>query len=537
MCPDLIIRDGYVIDGTGNPWFKADVAVESGRITRVGGIQDRRAERTVQAKGLVVAPGIIDLHNHSDLTLLVNPRAESAIRQGITTVVVGNCGVSLAPLKEGTLDSMRSYFGFTGPVDKIGWNWLTFGEYLDKLEGKGSSVNFGSFIGHGTVRATVMGFDVRVPTDSEMMEMKELVDQSMREGAFGLSSGLEYAPGNNAQTYELVELAKVAAKYRGAIYVTHVRQRDIQMIESVREAIQIGETAGIPTHISHHPARYPFQGRMAEVVKIQEEARSRGFDVTFDVYIWNYNITSLGAQLPHWAHEGGREKLLERLRDPSVRERIKRYDNPQIKLILDGRWDKVFLGDCKRNTPLIGRSFADIAKIRGVDDPWDAAMDIILDEGGADVTVFSEVKTDEDIGECLRHPTSGAVGSDIFALAPYGELSSMRKHPTCYGNYPRLFRKYVKEDRVISLEEAVRKVTSYPAQRISLRDRGLLREGMWADVMVFDRDRIKERATYEEPRQYPEGVEYVVVNGQIVVEGGEHTGALPGRALRPQWVR
>lgn len=529
---DLVIKDGYVVDGTGNPWFRGDVAVEGGRIAEIGAVDESRAGRVIDAQGLVVAPGIVDLHNHSDMTLLINPRAESVVRQGITTAIVGNCGVSLAPLKEETMDLAQSFLSGFGPVELVDWDWLTFAEYLRKLEGLGTAVNVGSLVGHGTVRAVVMGFDVRVPSGGELDEMRGLVDRSMMEGAMGLSSGLEYAPGNNAETGEVVELARVAAKYRGAIYATHVRQRDIRMVESVREAIEIGEKGGLPTHVSHHPARYPFQGRMGEVLRLQEEARGRGLDVTFDVYIWNHNITSLTAQIPHWAHEGGRQRLLERLRDPEVRGRIKGYDNPQVKLIVDGKWDRVYLGDCKENTALIGRSFAEIAEIRGVEDPWDVAMDIMLEEGEGAVAIYSEVKTDEDIAECLRHPTSGAVGSDVFGLAPYGALGPIRKHPTCYGNYPRLFRKFVREDCVLTLEEAMRKVTSFPAQRIGLWDRGLLREGTWADIMVFDKDGIGERATFEEPRQYPKGIEWVIVNGQVVVEGGEHRGALPGKILR-----
>jgi N-acyl-D-amino-acid deacylase len=528
---DLVIKDGFLVDGTGNPWFKGDMGIKEGKIVKIGMVDKGRPEKIIDAKGLVVMPGIVDLHNHSGLTLLINPKAESIIRQGITTAIIGNCGMSMAPLKPETLELTKSFLSALGPVEFLEWNWCTFAEYLKRLEDCECSVNVGSFVGHGTVRTAVIGFDLRAPSKNELEEMKKMVDQSMKQGGFGLSSGLEYAPGNNAETDELVELVKTTARYGGAIYVTHVRQRDIRMLESVREAIDIGEKGGLPTHISHHPSRYPFQGRMVEILKLQDEARKRDLDVTFDVYLWNHNITFLTAQLPHWVHEGGRKKLLERLKDPEVRERIKEYDNPQVKLIVDRKWDKVFLGDCKQNTELIGKSFAEIASIKGENDPWDVAMDIMLEEGG-DVTIYGEVKTDEDINECLRHPTSCAVGSDVFGLAPYGKLADIRMHPTCYGNYPRLFRKFVREENVLTLEEAVRKVTSYPAQRIRIWDRGVLRKGMWADIVVFDKDKISEKATFEEPRQYPEGIEYVIINGRVVLEKGEQTGVLPGKVLR-----
>lgn len=515
---DLIIKNGRVIDGCGNPWFEADVAVKEGRISKVGKIISA-AKEVIDAEGLIVAPGIIDLHNHSDTEIFINQKAESAVRQGITTMIVGNCGGSAAPQKEITENR----------------DWLTYKDYLSKLENHGTAVNFGGFVGHGRVRRLAMGMDARLSTAEELEKMKLLVKKSLVGGAFGLSTGLEYAPGANADTEEIIELAKVLAKYPGAIYVTHMRQRDEKAVEAVQEGIEIGEKAGVPVHFSHHPMRYPFHGRMHELLKLKDEARERGVDVTFDTMILNYNMSSMGALLPHWMHEGGAEKLVERLKNPDIRRKVKEYKNPQQKHFRDGLWDKVLLGNNKKNKELIGKNLAEIAKIKGYKDPWEMAMDMMIQEGGGSVGIYCDTFTDEDIITCLRHPLSMAVGSDVTAYAPYGPLSQKRPHPANYGFYPKLFRKFVREMKALRLEEAIRKVSSFPAQRIGLWDRGILREGMCADIMVFDIENIRERSTFKEPHQYPEGIEYVLVNGQIVIDRGKHTGSLAGTVLRPRY--
>ena len=512
---DIIIKNGRVYDGCGNPWFEADIALKNGRIAHIGRVNSNSG-KTIDAKGLIVAPGIVDLHNHSDTEIFVNQKAESAIRQGITTMMVGNCGSSTAPRKERTKDN----------------DWITYEEYLNKLENHGTAVNFGGFVGHGRIRRIVMGMEARLASSEEIEKMKRLIKESLEGGAFGLSTGLEYAPGANASTEELIELTKVVAEYPGAIYVTHMRQRDEKAVEAVKEGIEIGEKAGTPVHFSHHPMRYPFHGRMNELLKLKEEARERGVDVTFDTMILNFNMSSMGALLPHWMHEGGAKKLVERLKDPKIRKQVKEYQNPQQKHFRDGLWDKVLLGNNKKNRHLIGKSLAEIAKIKGYTDPWEMAMDMMIEQGGGGVGIYCDTFTDEDIIACLKHPLSMAVGSDVTVYAPYGPLSERLPHPANYGFYPKLFRKFVREMSALRLEEAIRKVSSFPAQRVGLWDRGILRERMWGDIVIFNKDTIREKSTFKEPHQYPEGIEYVIVNGQIVIDKGKHTGVLPGKVLR-----
>jgi len=512
---DIIIKNGRVFDGCGNPWFEADIALKNGRIAHIGKVNSG-SEKTIDAKGLIVAPGIVDLHNHSDTEIFVNQKAESAIRQGITTMIVGNCGSSAAPRKERTKNN----------------DWMTYEEYLNKLENHGTAVNFGGFVGHGRVRRIVMGMEARLAASEEIEKMKRLIKESLEGGAFGLSTGLEYAPGANASTEELIELTKVVAEYPGAIYVTHMRQRDEKAVEAVKEGIEIGEKAGTPVHFSHHPMRYPFHGRMNELLRLKEEARERAVDVTFDTMILNFNMSSMGALLPHWMHEGGAKKLVERLKDPKIRKQVKEYQNPQQKHFRDGLWDKVLLGNNKNNKNLIGKNLAEIARIKGCEDPWEMAMDMMIEQGGGGVGIYCNTFTDEDIITCLKRPLSMAVGSDVTAYAPYGPLSERRPHPANYGFYPKFFRKFVREMSALRLEEAIRKVSSFPAQRVGLWDRGILRDGMWGDIMIFNKDTIQEKSTFKEPHQYPEGIEYVIVNGQIAIDKGKHTGVLPGKVLR-----
>lgn len=512
---DLVIKNGKVIDGCGNPWFVADVGLKDGKILTVGSI-DSPAARAIDAEGLIVAPGIVDLHNHSDTEIFVNQNAESAVRQGITTMVVGNCGGSAAPRARST--EAR--------------DWQTYGDYLDKVQATPIAVNLGGFVGQGRIRRLVVGMEAREATASEVREMKKLVRESIEGGAMGLSTGLEYAPGANADTGELIELTKVLGDFPGTLYVTHMRQRDTRSVEAVQEGIEIGEEAGVGVHFSHHPMRYPFHGRMAEIFQLKEEARDRGVHVTFDTMIVNYNMSSMGALLPHWMHDGGAEKLVERLGDPSIRQQVKAYQNPQQKHFRDGLWDKVLIGNNRANRGLVGRSMAEAAEIRGYEDPWELAMDMMIEEGRGGVGIYCDTFTDEDITACLQHPLGMAVGSDITVHAPYGPMSQRHPHPANYGFYPLFFKKFVREMGVLTLEAAIRKVTSFPAQRIGLWNRGILREGAWGDIMIFDFERIRDRSTFEEPHQYPEGIDYVLVNGKVVIEKGTHTGALPGTVLR-----
>lgn len=540
---DLLIKSGFVVDGTGNPWFKADIGISSGRIVEIKSRIDAKADRVIDAKGLIVSPGFIDIHTHSDLALLVEPRAESKVMQGVTTEVIGNCGLSAAPVNKSTLDDLKEIWG---PLaDKVDWNWAKFDEYLSRLEERGLSINVAALVGHGTIRIAVMGAENRRPTERELNEMRGLVAEAMEAGAFGLSSGLVYPPGCFAETSELIELCKVVSRY-GGFYASHIRGERETIIDALREAIEIGERAGVPVQVSHNCPKYGGHGKLSEMFKVYEEARARGVDVTLDNDAHTDFNASLINVLPQWAQLGGIKKVLERLLNPETRERIKReiiedrYPGPgYVGLVKHQRWDRIVLFDCKRNRDLIGKSIEEIARIRGKD-PFDVLLDLIIEEKGRVSALFDYIE-EEDIRTLLQYPLT-MICSDGTVSSRRGTLGRMRVYSPCsYGEYPYILERYVRKEKILTLQEAIRKMTSYPAQRLGLRDRGLLREGMWADIVIFDFNRIRDRATCKfpykfplenYPHRYPEGVEYVIVNGEIVVERGKHRGVFPGKVLR-----
>ena len=525
---DVVIKNGYVVDGTGNPWYRADIGIKSGKVLEIGNLDFEGTDRIVNAKGLIVCPGFIDMHSHSEYSLLANLKAESKIRQGVTTEVNGNCGDSPAPVEGITAEAAEEVKEY-----KLDMDWSTLGEYLDKLERQGISLNVAQLVGHGTIRIAVIAHENRPPIPDELNEMKELVAQAMEDGAFGMSTGLFYSPGGFADIAEVTELCKVVAKY-GGIYTSHIRGEGDPLIEAVAEAIEIGEKANIPVHISHHKAcGIENWGKVKKTLGMMEEARSRGLDVTCDVYPYTACGTDLVSMIPNWAHEGGVDKLRERLRDLRIRERIK-------KEMLDGLpswessvkqsgWGRIKVIGWKEHKEFEGKSLAEIAELKGVD-PFDLTFDLIIKKESPELVDLA--MTEEDVCAVIKHPLS-MVGSDGWALAPYGVLGESKTHPRSYGTFPRILGKYVREEKVLTIENAVRKMTSLPAQKLGLKDRGILREGMWADVVVFDPKRVVDEATYEDPHRYPEGIEYVLVNGEIVVDIGEHTGALPGKVLRP----
>ncbi|MEM2935750.1 MAG: D-aminoacylase [Candidatus Bathyarchaeia archaeon] len=524
---DVIVKNGKVVDGTGNPWFKADVGIKGGRIVKVGHLSSVEAEGIIDAKGLAVCPGFIDAHTHSDMTIPFGPKVESAVRQGVTTMVTGNCGMSLAPVNPAKENLLMRYIApLMPPGRKMKVEWRTFGEYLDKMEEKGIAVNVAPLVGHGTAKIAVMGFEDRPPTAEELEEMKALIHEAMLSGAVGMSTGLIYAPGAYSKTDEIIELAKVVAKH-GGVYASHIRNEGATLMEAMEEAIEIGEKAQVPVHISHHKASgRAFWGKTEKSLRLMEEARARGVDITCDQYPYEAGMTSLVMLLPLWAHEGGMDKLLERLRNPEDREKMRK----DLEDMVYG-WEDIYVGyvETEKNKPLEGKNLVEIAKARGTDE-FTALCNLLLEENGiASMVVFS--MGEEDIRRVMRHHLQ-MVGSDSWAVAPYDILGAGKPHPRFYGTFPRILGKYVREEKVLTLEEAVRKMTSFPAQRFGLRDRGLVREGFWADLVVFDPETIRDRATYQDPHQYPEGIEYVMVNGKIVVEKGEHTGVLAGKVLR-----
>ena len=538
---DLIVHGGLIIDGSGLKPFKADIGIKDGRITEVGDLDLLDASEVVDASGLAVAPGFIDMHSHSDFVLLVNPMAESKVRQGVTTEVIGNCGTSAAPIlgtaREQAVSRHQRRYG-------VDVEWESFDDYLSRLE-EGVAVNVAALVGHGTVRQCAMDMEERAPTGGELDEMRMLVAEAMEAGAFGFSSGLVYPPGRYADTAELIDLCRVVASFNG-IYASHVRGERETLLDAVREALRIGEEASVPVQISHHPAKIGAWGKSPETLAMMDEAGERGLDVTCDLHPYVAGSTGLSALLPPWAQEGGPRKIVERLKNPETRRRIKddmieeKVPGPgPCGLVKRGMWDQIIISSYPTEEP-VGRTLAKIAKERGVD-PFNAYFDLLL-ESEAEGGVVGFYYNEEDIRHVLAHPRS-MIGSDGYALAPYGVLGTGRNHPRSYGTFPMIFRKYVRgESRpeiwhdsgesILSLEKAVRKMTSAPAGKLGLLDRGLLKPGMWADIVVFNPDTVADTATYLDPYRYPIGIVHVLVNGVAVVSEGEHTGALPGRPLR-----
>ena len=530
MTFDVILSGGLVVDGSGNPWFRADVGVRDGKIVKIGRLKESQAEEVIDARGLVVAPGFIDIHSHSDLTLWVNPKLDNKIMQGVTTEVVGNCGTSAAPLTGEALEETERFIeGLPGGAGRRP-GWSTLAEYHNQLEDQGVPVNVATLIGHSTVRMCVMGCRRGPPSDSEMDEMKTLVAQGMEDGAFGVSTGLIYAPGCYAETSEIIELAKVSAEY-GGIYVTHIRNEGAHLYEAVMEALGVGKQAGLPVHISHHKASGRLNwGKVKVSLKIIEEARRNGVDVTCDVYPYTAGCSwCLSPVLPRWVSEGGVEAMVERLKEPEVRERIRRQvrEGVEVSPLLElGEWGSIIVAAVKteQNRRFEGKSIAEIAEMRGVD-PLDCILDLIVEEED-EITGLFFTMNEEDVRHVIKHPIS-MIGSDSVPQRKSGLI-----HPRSYGTFPRVIRRYVNEAKTLTLEEAVRKMTSAPTQRLGLRDRGLIREGFWADITIFNPRTIRDEATYEDPYRHPVGIEYVLVNGVVTVEKGRYNGALAGKVLK-----
>jgi len=525
---DLLFLNGKIIDGTGNPWYKADVGVKNSRIQSIGNLKDRTAKRCIDIKGLVLSPGFIDMHTHSDLAPVTAPKAESHIYQGVTTDVIGNCGGSSAPLseqmREERFETLEREYG-------IKLDWTTFGEYLDRLESLKISINLVPLVGQATIRTSVMGMEMRAPTSKELEQMKEHVAEAMKAGAFGLSTGLWYAPSGFAKTDEIIELAKVAASYDG-IYASHIRGEGDPLIDAVKEAIEIGKKAGLPVHISHHKAMGMRNwGKVHQTLELMEEARQGGVEVTADVYAWTANATGLTAMLPHWVHEGGRGALNRRLKDKETRQRIKKDMMDGIpgweSLVSECGWDRVMITRCSSHEEYEGKRVQELADMKGVD-PYDFAFDLLTEEDTrVSIVVFSI--SEEDAMYVMKHPLT-MIASDSSSVSP--EREKGKPHPRTYGNAVQFLGTYVRDKELMPLEQGIRKLTSFPAQKLGLKDRGIIKEGMASDLVAFDPATISNNATYEDPQRYPTGVHYVLVNGELVIEKGKHTNKFPGNVLR-----
>jgi N-acyl-D-amino-acid deacylase len=527
---DLKIAGGTVLDGTGAPARRADVGITGDRIEAVGDLAREPAGRTLDVAGLTVTPGFIDIHSHSDWRLWGNRRAESKIRQGVTTEVVGNCGFSPAPVSDEFRAEMRGFALYV--PEGMDFSWNSTADYLRRYEDEGVALNVVQLIGHGTLRLAAMGFARRPPTAREQATMERLMDQSMADGAAGLATGLIYAPGSYAATDEIVGIAKRAGGSRRGIYASHIRGEGATLLDAVREAIQIGREGGLPVQVSHiKAAGRAHWGRVADALALIDAARAEGLDVRADVYPYVASSTSLRTLMPDWVLEGGIEAMLGRLTNPVLRARIRAEISGGAGILSRGiGWDDVMIAYAPARPDAQGRRVSEIAAARG-QDPLEAAIDLLVDEEGRGSVILFQLD-EGDFRRALAHPQV-MIGSDGSSLAVEGVMSTGQPHPRSYGTFPRVLGHYARDEKIITLPEAVRKMTGLPADRLGLADRGVLRVGARADVVAFDATRIIDRATYEAPHQYAAGVSHVLVNGRLVVEGGEHTGALPGRVLSP----
>ena len=528
---DTVVRNGRIIDGTGSPWYSGDIGIRDGRIAAIGNLAGAAARRTIDAHGMVVAPGFIDMLGQSELTILVNPHLPSKIYQGITTEITGE-GNSVAPVTDAMLKADRLAYEHYG----ITPDWHTLREYFARLERQGIGINLATYVGATQVRRMVLGDDNRAPTAVELDRMRNLVRDAMQDGAAGLSTSLQYAPAPYATTDELIALATEASKF-GGIYATHMRSEANSISAALDETIRIGREASIPVEIWHlKVAGKANWGRMPDVVARIEAARRAGIDITADTYAYPAGSNTFSAIIPPWAHDGGNAKLIQRLKDPVTRARIRHeLEDPS------GQWENewqeitgpegILIGAVQNPNllPLQGKTIAQVAQIWHKD-PIDTVFDLLIeDEAFTSVAIF--MMSEPDIVLALQQPWV-SICNDSEGTAPDGILGREHPHPRAYGTFPHILRKYVREEHKLSLEDAIRKFSALAAQRMRLTDRGVLKTGMWADIVVFDPESIHDVATFDNPNQLSEGMRYVLVNGIPVIDDGKTTNALPGKVLR-----
>jgi len=528
---DLVFANGHIVDGSGSPWYQGDVGIRDGKIVAIGKLERRTAKRRIDVAGKVIAPGFIDMLGQSELTILVEPRLPSKIYQGITTEITGE-GNSVAPLAGHALDELQAALTHYG----IKADWQTLGQYYARLERQKIGINVGSYVGATTIRSLIIGGDNRPPMPAELIRMRTLVKEAMLDGAMGLSSSLEYAPAPYASTEELIALAKEAGQL-GGIYATHMRSEGDAINASLDEVFRIAQDASIPVEIWHLKiAGKANWGTMPAIVARINAARANGLDITADTYAYPAWFNDMSAFVPPWAHDGGTVQLIERLKDPTSRARI-RADMLRPSSTWDNEWSEVegpesILVGVVHNPALYalqGQTIAQIAKERGTD-PLDTLLNILIeDNGNTACAVFG--MNEADVAVALKQPWTSA-DNDSSGSATDGPLAKEHPHPRAYGTFPRILRKYVREEHLLSLEDAIRKFTALPAARMHLTDRGLIKQGLAADLVVFDPLTVTDRATFAAPNQLSEGMQWVLVNGIPVIDEGQMTGALSGHVLR-----
>ncbi len=524
---DLVIAGGTVVDGTGTPGVSADVGVRNGRIVRIGDLKTASAVRRIDASGLTVAPGFIDIHNHSDYTILQEPKSESMIRQGVTTMVLGESR-SAGPRKADATDGPRT--------DGVTIDWTTLGGYFARLERDRMATNIASYVGEEQVWTYVKGYGQSAATPGELDAMKKLIAEAMAEGAMGLSTSLLVPPSSLATTPNLIELAKVAKQY-GGIYSSHIRDEGEGVFQSIAEAIDVGKGAAIRVDIIHMKiAHKKLWGRASEIVAMVQKARDAGYDIRANVYPYTAGQNNLSSIVPPWAHDGGREKLVQRLREPAARRRMRQeilngLPNWYNHYLATGDgWGGMLLVSLRneRNKPFQGKRMSELIEARG-GDPVDVFFDVLIEENGSVPTVFFH-HSEPDMQLIMKQPWT-SIGSDGTAVSVDGATGRTHPHPRYYGTFPRVLGRYVRELKVLTLPEAVQKMTSMNADKLGITDRGRVAEGMWADIAVFDAARVSDRATFENPHQYPVGIQYVIVNGVVTIDNERHTGSLAGRVI------
>lgn len=528
---DVLIRGGAILDGSGSAPRSADVGIRDDRIAAIGDLSHCSAGRVIDARGRRVVPGFIDIHTHSDISVLFHPQMESIVSQGVTTQVVGNCSLSLGLATDDPVFAFeKRWLGAHGA--RI--TWKTLEEHLRRVAESGVATNYVTLAGQGTLRKRYIGMDARPPTRDEMERMKAALADAMEQGAWGVSTGLEYTPSGYADVDELAELSAVVGRF-GGFYATHLRNEGDRLIESVAEAIQIGERAGIPVQLSHHKAEGPRNwGKVHETIRMVDAARARGVDVQMDQYPYTAFQTSLAVQfLPPWANAGDNDAVLARLRDPEQRrlilEDMRANHAGWDDLGPTSVWRSVEIGVSRTNRSIQGRTIAELA-IEARANPLEVLLDLLISEHGY-VSAVNYAIDEADIRTVMAHPCT-MIGSDAVGTSPHGKMGEDRVHPRCYGTFTRILGRYVREEATLTEAEAIRKMTSLPASRLGLADRGKLTPGCFADIVIYDPATVQDNATYDDPHRFSSGIEQALVNGRIVWESGAHTGALPGRVLR-----
>ncbi len=519
---DLIIKNGFIIDGTGRGGYFNDVAIDGDRIVKIGDLKYETAKEIIDAKGLVVAPGFIDIHSHSDWRIFSILRTENVIRQGVTTEVVGQCGDSPFPVIDDKAYEIYDYF-LNQNISSDLLKWSTSEEFFDIVDEVGISHNIVPLVGHGTIRMNVMGYENRKPTDKELNKMKALVEDAMSSGAFGISTGFSYPPGLFADTQEVIELCKVVGKYNG-VYTTHLRNQSTHLLEAIQESIEIGEKSGVRVDISHLKASDRGNwGKVVEAIEIMNKARENGLNIICDVYPYTAASNPLSSELPSWIHEGGTEKLIERLKDRSIREKL-RNEMPKEQ---DELWSLIYICDvrCDKNKIYIGKNIKEISEVRG-ETSFDTTCELLIENEGI-IQVNVICMSEEDVKYVLAY-NFAAIGADGGAFIAEGYTG----HPRAFGTFPAFIGKYIRDIKLVTLVEGIRRMTSLAAEFIGIKDRGFIGEKMYADIVIFDYEKIIDKATYEKPAEYPEGIEYVVVNGKIQLANGVYNRITAGRIIR-----